>query len=141
MIADHAATPAALCDGSGVPFSCPALVISRWLAPEVAVFNGLFPVRTSRPPAGDRSMRLPPDSPDPTPPDPSVPPPYDAEFFADLLIDDPDRALRVLAAMSELERAAQAIAYATWLHGFGLPVAVEDVLANWAARIAAKEAS
>ena len=86
-------------------------------------------------------MPLPPDSPDPASPDPSTSPPYDAEVFADLLIDDPDRALRVLAAMSEQERAAQAAAYAVWLHGFGLPVAVEDVLANWAARIATKEAS
>ena len=86
-------------------------------------------------------MRLPPDSPAPVPPDPSSPPPYDAEFFADLLLDDPDRALRVLAAMSEGERAAQAAAYAAWLAGFGLPVAVADMLANWAARIAAKEAS
>ena len=86
-------------------------------------------------------MRLPPDSPDPVPPDPSVPPPYDAELFADLLLDDPDRALRVLAAMSDGERAAQAAAYVAWLAGFGLPVAVADVLANWAARIAAKEAS
>ena len=86
-------------------------------------------------------MRLPPDSPDPVPPDPSVPPPYDAEVFADLLIDNPDGALRLLAEMPEAERMAQAIAFAAWLHGFGLPVAVEDILATWAARLAAKEAS
>ena len=86
-------------------------------------------------------MRLPPRSPNPVPPDPSVPPPYDAEFFADLLIDDPGRALRLLAAMPESERVAQAAAYAAWLAGFGLPVTVEEVLTNWAARIAAKEAS
>ena len=86
-------------------------------------------------------MRVPSDSPDSASSDQSIPPPYDAEFFADLLIDDPDRALRVLAAMSEQERAAQAADYAAWLAGVGLPVAVADVLANWAARIAAKEAS
>ncbi len=36
----HAATPAALCVGSGVPFSRPAFVISRWRAPEVADVDG-----------------------------------------------------------------------------------------------------
>ena len=86
-------------------------------------------------------MRLPPDSPDPAPPDLSVPQPYDAEIFADLLIDNPDGALRLLAEMSEQEREAQARAYVTWLGGFGLPVAIEDVLANWAARLAAREVS
>jgi hypothetical protein len=86
-------------------------------------------------------MRLPPRSPDPVPHDPSVPAPYDAEIFADLLIDNPDGALRLLAEMSEAERLAQAVAYAAWFAGFGLPVAVEDVLANWAARLAAREAS
>ena len=86
-------------------------------------------------------MRLPPHSPDPNPPDPSVPAPYDAEIFADLLIADPGRALRLLAEMSQEERVAQAVAYVSWLGGFGLPVAVDDVHANWAARLAAKEAS
>jgi hypothetical protein len=86
-------------------------------------------------------MRSPPDSPTPVPPDPSVPAPYDAEVFADLLIDNPDGALRLLAEMSEQERAAQAVAYAGWFGGFGLPVAVEDVLTNWAACLAAKEGS
>jgi hypothetical protein len=86
-------------------------------------------------------MRLPPDSPDPVPPDLYILPPYDADVFADLLIDNPDGALRLLMEMSEQERMAQAIAYAAWLGGFGLPIAVEDVLANWAARVAAKEAS
>jgi len=86
-------------------------------------------------------MRLPPQSPAPVTPDPSVPAPYDAEFFADLLIDDPTRALRLLAEMPERERVAQAVAYASWLHGFGLPVTVEDILANWAARLGGKERS
>jgi len=86
-------------------------------------------------------MRVPPGSPGSASPDPSIPPPYDAEVFADLLIDDPDRALRVVAAMSAQECAAQAAAYAAWLAGFGLPVAVEEVLASWATRIAAREAS
>ena len=85
-------------------------------------------------------MRLPPDSPAPVPPDPSVPAPYDAEIFADLLLDNPDGTLRLLSEMSEAECMAQASAYVTWLGGFGLPIAVEDVLTSWATRIAAKEA-
>jgi hypothetical protein len=56
-------------------------------------------------------MRSPPNSPESASPDPSVPAPHDAEIFADLLIDNPDGALRLLAKMSEAERMAQAAAY------------------------------
>jgi hypothetical protein len=47
MIADHAVTPAALCIGSGVPFSCSALVISRGTRAGGRRVNGLFPARVA----------------------------------------------------------------------------------------------
>ena len=68
-------------------------------------------------------MRLLPRSPDPVPPDPSVPPPYDAELFADLLLADPGRALRLLAERPDLVRIAQAVA-------FGWSIAAIDTLAD-----------
>ena len=52
MIAHHAATPAALCVGSGVPFSRSALVISRGICAGGRRHGcGADPVRAARPPA------------------------------------------------------------------------------------------
>src|SRR5262245_50345892 len=104
----------------GCRFSCPALVISRWLAPEVAVSTTVCSscaavglrreVALSRasPPGHvpyirDEDCSL------------IVPTLYDPEAFATLFHADKVRAVTLIAAMSEPQRVRQALAYAAWL--------------------------
>ena len=79
-------------------------------------------------------MRAPPPrSPRFVAPDPSIAAPDDVAAFADLPIDDPGRALRLLIEMPAPVRVAQALAYAGWPHSFNLPALVQAILAGWAA--------
>ena len=60
-----------------------------------------------------------------------VPTLYDPEAFAALYHADKDRALALLAAMSEPQRVRQALAYAAWLAYHGLEIDLDTVLAAW----------
>jgi len=135
MIAHHAATPAALCDGSGVPFSRSALAISRGPAPEVAVMSTAHSACAPchlRP--EDASARLiPPHVLTMAPLDPEtiMPTLYDPEDFAALYHTDKARAIALVAAMTEPQRVRQALAYAAWLAYHGLEIDLATVLAAW----------
>ena len=56
---------------------------------------------------------------------------YDPEDFAALHHADKDRALALVAAMTEPQRVRQALAYAAWLDYHGLEIDLETVLAAW----------
>ena len=95
---------------------------------------GSFPVRAVRPPAGGSSG-----APDPphilaAPPLSAaaiVPTLYDPEEFATLYHADKDRAIALIAAMTEPQRVCQALAYAAWLAYHGLEIDLDTVLAAW----------
>jgi hypothetical protein len=69
------------------------------------------------------------------PPDPAtiVPTLYDPEDFAALYHADKDRALALIAAMTEPQRVRQALAYCAWLAHHGLDIDLDTVLAAWEA--------
>jgi hypothetical protein len=56
---------------------------------------------------------------------------YDPEEFAALYHADKDRALALIATMTEPQRVRQALAYAAWLGHHGLEIDLETVLAAW----------
>ena len=58
---------------------------------------------------------------------------YDPEEFAALYHTDKERALALLAAMSEPQRVRQALAYTAWLAYHGLEIDLDTVLAAWEA--------
>ena len=60
-----------------------------------------------------------------------VPTLYDPEDFAALYHADKDRALALIAAMTEPQRVRQALAYAAWLAYHGLEIDLATVLAAW----------
>src|SRR5262249_4074842 len=102
------------------------------LAPEVAVNS------TAHSPCAHRGLRqedtparfAPPVRPTvPFAADIMVPTLYDPEDFAALYHADKDRALALVAAMTEDQRVRQALAYAAWLDSHGLEIDMETVLA------------
>jgi hypothetical protein len=60
-----------------------------------------------------------------------IPTLYDPEEFAALYHTDKDRAIALVAAMTEPQRVRQALAYAAWLAYHGLEIDLETVLAAW----------
>jgi len=60
-----------------------------------------------------------------------VPTLYDPEEFAALYHADKDRAITLVAAMTEPQRVRQALAYAAWLGYHGLEIDLATVLAAW----------
>ena len=60
-----------------------------------------------------------------------VPTLYDPEDFAALYHADKDRAIALVAAMTEPQRMRQALAYAAWLAYHGLEIDLEAVLGAW----------
>ena len=60
-----------------------------------------------------------------------VPSLYDPEDFAALYHADKDRALALIAAMTEPQKVRQALAYAAWLSYHGLEIDLATVLAAW----------
>ena len=60
-----------------------------------------------------------------------VPTLYDPEDFAALYHADKDRAIALIAAMTEPQRVRQALAYAAWLSYHGLEIDLATVLAAW----------
>ena len=60
-----------------------------------------------------------------------VPTLYDPEDFAALYHADKDRAITLVAAMTEPQRVRQALAYAAWLGYHGLEIDLDTVLAAW----------
>ena len=60
-----------------------------------------------------------------------VPTLYDPEDFAALYHADKDRAIALVAAMTEPQRVRQALAYAAWLAYHGLEIDLDTVLAAW----------
>jgi hypothetical protein len=63
--------------------------------------------------------------------DTMVPTLYDPEDFAALYHADKDRAIALIAAMTEPQRVRQALAYAAWLAYHGLEIDLATVLAAW----------
>ena len=60
-----------------------------------------------------------------------VPTLYDPEEFAALYRTDKERALALLAALTEPQRVRQALAYCAWLAYHGLEIDLATVLAAW----------
>lgn len=60
-----------------------------------------------------------------------VPTLYDPEDFAALYHADKQRAITLVAAMTEPQRVRQALAYAAWLAYHGLKIDLATVLAAW----------
>ncbi len=60
-----------------------------------------------------------------------VPTLYDPEDFAALYHANKDRAIALVAAMTEPQRVRQALAYAAWLAYHGLEIDLATVLAAW----------
>lgn len=60
-----------------------------------------------------------------------VPTLYDPEEFAALYHADKDRAIALIAAMTEPQRVCQALAYCAWLGYHGLEIDLATVLAAW----------
>ena len=60
-----------------------------------------------------------------------VPTLYDPEEFAALYHADKERAIALIAAMTEPQRVCQALAYAAWLAYHGLEIDLATVLAAW----------
>jgi hypothetical protein len=56
---------------------------------------------------------------------------YDPEEFAARFHPGNDRAIALVAAMSEPQKVHQALAYAAWLAYHGLEIDVETVLTAW----------
>jgi hypothetical protein len=56
---------------------------------------------------------------------------YDPEDFAALFHTNKDRAIALVAAMTEQQRVRQALAYAVWLGYYGLEIDLATVLAAW----------
>ena len=56
---------------------------------------------------------------------------YDPEEFAALYHTDKDRAIALVAAMTEPQRVRQALAYCAWLAYHGLEIDLATVLAAW----------
>jgi len=135
MIAYHAATPAALCHGSGVLFFVSSACYFRWLAPEVAVNTTVFSSCASvglRPEVAMPRL-LPPHvlAAPPLDAEAIVPTLYDPEDFAALYHTNKARALVLVAAMAEPQRVRQALAYCAWLGYHGLEIDLDTVLAAW----------
>ena len=60
-----------------------------------------------------------------------VPTLYDPEEFAALYHVDKERAIALIAAMTEPQRVCQALAYCAWLAYHGLEIDLATVLAAW----------
>ena len=60
-----------------------------------------------------------------------VPTLYDPEDFAALYHADKDRAIALVAAMTEPQKVHQALAYGAWLGYHGLEIDLATVLAAW----------
>ena len=60
-----------------------------------------------------------------------VPTLYDPEDFAALYHADKDRAIALIAAMSEPQRVRQALGYCAWLDYHSLEIDLATVLAAW----------
>jgi len=60
-----------------------------------------------------------------------VPTLYDPEEFAALYHADKDRAIALIAAMTEPQKVRQALAYSAWLAYHGLEIDLATVLAAW----------
>lgn len=56
---------------------------------------------------------------------------YDPEDFAALFHTNKERAIALVAAMTEQQRVRQALAYAVWLGYYGLEIDLATVLAAW----------
>ena len=119
----------------GCRFRVPRLSFLAGLAPEVAVSTtahspcALGGLRQEVDP-----LRVPPST-YALPLDPAfiVPTLYDPEDFAALYHADKDRALALIASMTEPQKVRQALAYAAWLDHHGLEIDLETVLAAWEA--------
>jgi hypothetical protein len=117
----------------GCRFRVPRLSFLAGLAPEVAVYS------TAHSPCAHVGLRqevsllrVPPST-HALPPDPAtiVPTLYDPEDFAALYHADKDRALALVASMTEPQRVRQALAYAAWLDHHGFEIDLNTVLAAW----------
>ena len=62
-----------------------------------------------------------------------VPTLYDPEEFATLYHADKERAIALIAAMTEPQRVCQALAYCAWLAYHGLEIDLATVLTAWEA--------
>ena len=60
-----------------------------------------------------------------------VPTLYDPEEFAALYHADKERAIALIAAMTEPQKVRQALAYAAWLAYHSLEIDLDTVLAAW----------
>jgi hypothetical protein len=60
-------------------------------------------------------------------------PPFDPPDFAALYHADKNRAIALIAAITEPQRVRQALAYAAWLAYHGLEIDLATVLADWEA--------
>jgi hypothetical protein len=60
-----------------------------------------------------------------------VPTLYDPEEFAALYHADKDRAIALIAVMTEPQKVRQALAYSAWLAYHGLEIDLATVLAAW----------
>jgi hypothetical protein len=107
----------------------------RWLATEVAVHSTAHLVCAPRAlrPEGTPVRLVPPHvlAAAPFDLDAMVPTLYDPEDIAALYHTDKDRALALLAALTEPQRVRQALAYAAWLAYHGLEIDLATVLAAW----------
>jgi len=118
-----------------VPFFVSSACYFRWLASEVAVMataHSPCAPRALRP--EDASVRLVPPhvlAASPLDVDAIVPTLYDPEDFAALYHADKDRAIALIAAMTEPQRVRQALAYCAWLGYHGLEIDLDTVLAAW----------
>src|SRR5215212_698296 len=116
----------------GCRFRVPRLLFLAGSAPEVAV------MATAHSPCAPRALRpegtqvrlVPPhvQSNPPLDAEAIMPTLYDPEEFAALYHADKDRAIALLAAMTEPQRVCQALAYAAWLAYHGLEIDLDTVL-------------
>jgi hypothetical protein len=119
----------------GCRFRIPRLLFLAGSAPEVAVFT------TVHSPCARRALRpevaMPRQIPvhiitaPPIRLETIVPTLYDPEEFAALYHADKDRAIALVAAMTEPQRVRQALAYCAWLGYHGLEIDLATVLAAW----------
>src|SRR3954453_18400491 len=119
----------------GCRFRVPRLLFLAGSAPEVAV------MATAHSPCAPRALRpenttvglIPPHflAAPPLASADIIPTLYDPEEFAALYHADKDRAIALIAAMSEPQRVCQALAYAAWLAYHGLEIDLDTVLAAW----------
>jgi hypothetical protein len=56
---------------------------------------------------------------------------YEPERLADLLAESPECAQTLLGQLSAAQQVTQAAAFAAWLGEHGMPVTLDEVLANW----------